>query len=541
MRRPRLLGLIDLRIFSLFIIVSVLLSAFALAVARPAQASSGQTNVELIIDDSGSMAQKIGGGKKIDVAKQVFSGLVQDLPADSVVAVRTYGRRQPYTARDCADMELLIPFGPNTAARVLPGVQALKPNGMTPIAASLDAAAKDFAGKEGQNNIILLLSDGEEDCHGDPCAAAKTLRDSGIHLEINVIGLHVTPAQREQLQCVANAGGGKYYDAADAKQLKVAASEVTERVAAAPAPAPPTPQAAPTPFNLIAASNGGQLIVAPNDTWQATIDGKEDQVSLGVGQEAVFGFKDDQQATFDEFTFLILVSADGILKDFELLAGNDSPTGNFTSIGKFTTTNAKMFKTPYQEFKFPPVTAKYLKVRLLSAWGGTSWTVANEMRLLGKLGGAAPVAAAKPPDAPKETNLLAEANGGQLLTAPGDNWKQTIDGQEAQAVLAANQEAVYAFKDEKPATFDSFRFLIVETNPENLKDFELLAGNDSPSGQFKSLGKFTTQNVKLMKDPYQQFNFPPVTAKYLKVKVLSNYEGSPTIIVHQIRLMGQLK
>ncbi len=229
MRRRRLLGLIDPRIFSLFIIVS----AVAWTVARPAQASPGQTNVELIIDDSGSMAQKIGGGKKIDVAKQVFSGLVQDLPADSVVAVRTYGRRQPYTARDCADMELLIPFGPNTAARVLPGVQALKPNGMTPIAASLDAAAKDFAGKEGQNNIILLLSDGEEDCHGDPCAAAKTLRDSGIHLEINVIGLHVTPAEREQLQCVANAGGGKYYDAADAKQLKVAASEVKERVAAA--------------------------------------------------------------------------------------------------------------------------------------------------------------------------------------------------------------------------------------------------------------------------------------------------------------------
>src|SRR5260370_5129364 len=98
MRRRRLLGLIDPRIFSLFIIVS----AVAWTVARPAQASSGQTNVELIIDDSGSMAQKIGGGKKIDVAKQVFSGLVQDLPADSVYAVRTYRLRQPRTSRELA-------------------------------------------------------------------------------------------------------------------------------------------------------------------------------------------------------------------------------------------------------------------------------------------------------------------------------------------------------------------------------------------------------------------------------------------------------
>jgi len=254
-------GTFDPRIFFVFIIVS----AIAWGVARVAVASSGHTNVELIIDDSGSMAQKIGGGKKIDVAKQVLSGLVQDLPADSIVAVRTYGRRQPSSARDCGDMELLIPFGPNTAARVLPGVQALKPNGMTPIAASLDAAAKDFTGMEGQNNIVLLLSDGEEDCHGDPCAAAKALHEAGIHLEISVIGLHVTPAEREQLECVANAGGGKYYDAADAKQLKVAASEVKERVAAAPAPAPVEPPKAPGLKEIFNDSFDGKAL---KDHWE---------------------------------------------------------------------------------------------------------------------------------------------------------------------------------------------------------------------------------------------------------------------------------
>jgi len=514
-------------------------AVIVLSIAFSAIAWADQTNVELIIDDSGSMAQEIGGGKKIAVAKQVLSGLIEDLPSDAQIAVRTYGRRQPARQRDCSDMELLIPFGQNAPDRVLPGVKALKPNGMTPIAASLQAAARDFAGKEGQNNIIVLLSDGEEDCKGDPCAAAKALHDAGIHLEINVIGLHVPPTERSQLQCVANAGGGKYYDAANANELKLAASEVKAQVVAA-APAP-TPQAVPTPFNLIAAANGGQLLVAPNDTWQATIDGKEDQVSLGINQEAVFGFKDDQQATFDAFSFLILHTADGNLKDFELLAGNDSPAGNFTSIGKFSLVNAKFMKTPYQEFKFPPVTAKYLKIRLLSAYGGTSWVVANEMRLLGTLGGAAPVAAAAPPAAPKEIDLLDQTNGGQLLAAPNDQWQRTIDGKEQQAVLGTNQEGVYAFKDERAGTFDTFSFLIVENNNENLKDFELLAGNDSPGGQFHSLGKFTTQNAKLMKTPYQQFKFQPVTAKYLKVKLLSNYEGSPWIIVHQIRLMGQLK
>jgi Ca-activated chloride channel homolog len=111
-----------------------------------------QTNVELIIDDSGSMAQRIEGKSKIAIAKEVFSGLVQDLPPTAQIAVRTYGRQKSYQARDCSDMELMTPFGANTAGRVLPGVQALRPNGMTPIAASLQEAAKDFSGGSEQHH-----------------------------------------------------------------------------------------------------------------------------------------------------------------------------------------------------------------------------------------------------------------------------------------------------------------------------------------------------------------------------------------------------
>jgi hypothetical protein len=234
---------VERRLVRDFFAIAVL--AFALIISS-VNARAQETNVELIIDDSGSMAQRIEGKSKIAIAKEVFSGLVQDLPHDAQIAVRTYGRTKPSKQRDCGDMELLTPFGPNTSSRVLPGVQALRPNGMTPIAASLQEAAKDFAGKEGQNNIMVLLSDGEEDCNGDPCAAAKVVHEAGIHLQVNVIGFHVEPKERTQLQCVANAGGGKYYDAANASELKVAASEVKERIEATPAPAQPTPSATPT-------------------------------------------------------------------------------------------------------------------------------------------------------------------------------------------------------------------------------------------------------------------------------------------------------
>src|SRR5712692_2106183 len=230
-----------------------MLAALLVAIALP-ETARARTNVELIIDDSGSMAQRIEGQSKVAIAKKVLSGFIRDLPPDAQIAVRTYGRVHPSHERDCSDMELMTPFGPNAAGRVLPGVEALKPNGMTPIAASLEAAgANDFAGKEGQNNIIVLLSDGEEDCNGDPCTAAKLLHQSNSHLQVNVIGFHVQPKERTQLQCVANAGGGKYYDAENAKELKVAATEVKESIAASPLPPAATPTAAtptssPTPY-----------------------------------------------------------------------------------------------------------------------------------------------------------------------------------------------------------------------------------------------------------------------------------------------------
>jgi len=166
--------------------------------------------------------------------------------------------------------------------------------------------------------------------------------------------------------------------------------------AAAAAPSAPAAGSAPDapqtgafeegPVNLLASENGGHLVATSSDEWQGTIDGKEvfNQISYGLAQQnfAVFGFEDEKPARFDLFTLLVPATQDSNVKEFELLAGNDSPTGRFTSIGTFTTQNLKLMRTPFQEFRFPAVTAKYLKVRLVSSYGYTHPEV-REIRLLG--------------------------------------------------------------------------------------------------------------------------------------------------------------
>jgi hypothetical protein len=140
----------------------------------------------------------------------------------------------------------------------------------------------------------------------------------------------------------------------------------------------------------------------------------------------------------------------------------------------------------------------------------------------------------------KQINLFAPENGVQLLAASSDRWKITIDGKEDWQYIDLGKEAVYGFKDERPATFDLFTMLIMETTDMNVKEFELLAGNDSPTGTFESIGKFQTQNVKLFKTPYQEFKFPAVTARFLKIKVLSTY-GFSSASACEFQLFGSLK
>ena len=84
------------------------------------------------------------------------------------------------------------------------------------------------------------------------------------------------------------------------------------------------------------------------------------------------------------------------------------------------------------------------------------------------------------------------------------------------------------------------RRIILGTESWNLKEFELLAGSDSPTGKFESIGKFHTENVRFFKDPYQPFKFPPVEARYLKVRVISSH-GFSSVGAYEFQLLGALE
>jgi len=120
-------------------------------------------------------------------------------------------------------------------------------------------------------------------------------------------------------------------------------------------------------INLLLNRNGGQLLVVPDNSWLQTIDSNENNFDITCC-EAAYGFKNDRKATFDVFSILINGTNGKNIKQFQLFYSNDLRK-SFDSIGTFTIENAKLFKTPYQEFSFPKVTAKYFKINLSRTMG----------------------------------------------------------------------------------------------------------------------------------------------------------------------------
>ncbi len=221
-RLPRslLLGSVLLGVVLLTALVPASSGAVDQRIANPGDETG---RLVLLLDSSGSMSREAaGGGTKIEAAKSALADVVEQLPDSAQVGIRVFGakvlmRTDPGA---CTDTQNVVPVGPLDRARLTSAVQRYEPYGETPIGNALKGAAKDLgAARAGERRTIVLLSDGEPTCAPDPCVVARQLRNQGIDLRINVVGLDVSGKARRILQCVARAGGGHYFDASSAAEL----------------------------------------------------------------------------------------------------------------------------------------------------------------------------------------------------------------------------------------------------------------------------------------------------------------------------------
>ncbi len=201
-----------------------------LGFAQTPRSKPSTTRILFIFDESRSMLGQWNGARKIDIANRVLSDMVDSLDQIPHVqlAMRMYGNRKDYPPKRCDDTQLVVPFGKDAAKKIKYTLKTTKPRGTTPIAFSLIKCAKDFPPCDNCKNIVILITDGIEECGGDPCEVALNLRQNNVILRPYIIGLGLDVELKNAFDCM-----GQYFDAGSEsdfrKIIKTIISQTTLR------------------------------------------------------------------------------------------------------------------------------------------------------------------------------------------------------------------------------------------------------------------------------------------------------------------------
>ena len=182
------------------------------------------TRILFVFDASQSMIGRWESDTKFNIATRLFSNILDSLRAtpNLELALRLYGHQRNYPPGDCSDTKLEVPFSDDNTSQIKKVLRSISPKGITPIAFALSEAANDFPPCDNCRNIIILITDGIEECDGDPCLVSAELQRQGIILKPFIVGIGRN--FKEQFECI-----GTYFDAKDENEFKTALKIIISR------------------------------------------------------------------------------------------------------------------------------------------------------------------------------------------------------------------------------------------------------------------------------------------------------------------------
>ncbi len=199
-----------------------LLGAHTAAVAPDTPVTS---RILFIFDASHSMAARWQSDNRLNIARHLINEMLDSLEGIQHVqlALRVFGHQKVFPPQDCNDTRLEVPFADDNIPDIRYKLRTLKPKGTTPIALSLEKAADDFPSCDNCRNIIILITDGIEECGADPCEISRKLQETGIILKPFVIG--IGHDFRNEFDCV-----GHYFDASSESEFEASLNIIISQV-----------------------------------------------------------------------------------------------------------------------------------------------------------------------------------------------------------------------------------------------------------------------------------------------------------------------
>ena len=186
----------------------------------------------VLLDTSGSMLKRVGDTRRYMIANSALKDYVsaqQDAIASErfdMIGLRIFGGPP-----NSCETEIVLTPAPLDATAFNIAVNKVTPrnNAKTPIAQALKRAADDISSIDGDVSL-LLLTDGEETCGGDPLIEIEALANAGIKTRLDVVSFALSDnINRKPFKAWAKAGGGQYVDAQTDTDLREAIKNTRAR------------------------------------------------------------------------------------------------------------------------------------------------------------------------------------------------------------------------------------------------------------------------------------------------------------------------
>ncbi|MEM9044217.1 MAG: vWA domain-containing protein [Pseudomonadota bacterium] len=163
-------------------------STLALGASVPiAQASDCSVDAMLVFDGSASMDEisfETGPNTRIVESREAIRRAMPGIEPFRRVGLLIYG---PGPNDACSNIDLRFGPIPDAAGPVIDAVEALRPDGLTPLTEAVRKAIEtlDYRNRPA---VVVLVTDGNETCGGRPCEMAKALGVDAHDLTVHVIG-----------------------------------------------------------------------------------------------------------------------------------------------------------------------------------------------------------------------------------------------------------------------------------------------------------------------------------------------------------------
>ncbi len=192
----------------------------------------------ILLDQSASMYEPYEDELKFYYAKKAVINILNSLNDSEYIGLRTIGmnperlrargRVSNYTL--CTSTEKLNNIMPNNKESIEMSLYGIIPSGTSPIEFVLNKSINEDFSDDADIKQIILVTDGYENCNGDPCNFIRKLMQTRKDIKINVVSLGASEKDIIGLKCLTSATNGNFININTPYELEKSIEYITNKM-----------------------------------------------------------------------------------------------------------------------------------------------------------------------------------------------------------------------------------------------------------------------------------------------------------------------